>query len=104
MENFDVNLSFIESEKVILKSFKLFPKAIWPIRFHGKFVSRVQGLHNPDEVLYVLAQVYRLACGTVSTVDSFGGTRVIHTKTIPFNRFLSVKLQKERNMFVHIGV
>lgn len=51
-----------------------------------------------------MAQVYRAACGIVSTTDSTGVARAIHAKTIPFNRFLSVKILRERNMFVHIGV
>lgn len=105
LEHFDLNLAFIEDMSLILKSFKLFPKAIWPIRFHSKFVSRISSISNPDELYYVFAQVYCLACGQFSTSrDSRAGLRPIHTKVIPMNRFFSVRILRERNLFLHIGV
>lgn len=103
LENFDVNLSFIEDVSLILKSFKLFPKAIWPIRFNSKFVSKIQGYGNPEEIFYILGQVYSLACGSITTIDRHG-LRPLAAKSIPLNRLFSVRLLRERNMFVHIGV
>ena len=51
-----------------------------------------------------MTQIYRLACGLINSDDKTGNARPIVTKSIPFNRFFSVKILRERNMFVHIGV
>lgn len=104
LQNFEVNLFMIESEKIIFKSFKLFPKALWPIRFHNKFVSKLRSYSNADEVIYIMAQVYRAASGTMFPGTQPGGVRALPTKSIPFNRFLTMKLMRERNLFIHIGV
>jgi len=110
LDSFDVNLTFIEDFRLIIKSFKLFPKAVWPIRFHNKFVSKLQSYGNPDELLYILSQVYMLACGLISTYKGGsvlmkgGCVHRIQTKTIPMNAFFHMKLMRERNLFFHIGV
>lgn len=101
LDNFDVNMALIEDMRLILKSYQLFSKAVWPIRFHSKFVSKIQSYNNPDEIFYILAHVDSLACGNIS---SFSGVRPINFKTIPMNRFFCQRILRERNLFIHIGV
>ena len=85
----------------------MFPKAIWPIRFSSKFVARLND-YATDQIFYVLGFVYLLACGTFKTKHelglAYGYARALEVKTIPFNRFLVVKIYREKNLFVQIGV
>jgi hypothetical protein len=104
LDTFDVNMVFIKNIKLIFKSFKLFPKAIWPVRFSTKFVGKIQSYSNPDEVYYVMARIYSLACGEIRTAKNGGSVRPIQTRVIPMNRFFWVKLLRERNLLVHVGV
>lgn len=61
IENFS-NLAMIQDESIILKSFKLFPKTIWPMRYHTKFLSKLHS-YTPEELIYILSHLYRLASG-----------------------------------------
>lgn len=102
----NVNLSQISDESLIFKSFKLF-KTPWPIRFNTKFVGRIND-YQLDQIYYVLGFVYYLANGNFGGKPAFnnnwGYARSLMTKTVAFNRFFAVKIFKEKNMFVHVGV
>ena len=86
----------------------MFEKAIWPIRFNSKFVARLND-YAIEQVYYVLGFVYFLACGNFKTKydvpnNQYGFIRPLEAKTIPFNRFFVMKIFREKNMFVHVGV
>lgn len=52
--------------------------------------------------------MYYLACGHLETKNvlktKWGYVRPLESKTIPFNRFFTAKIFKEKNIFIHIGV
>ena len=102
----NVNLSQITDESLIFKSFRLF-KTPWPIRFNTKFVGRINDYHI-EQIYYVLGFVYYLALGNFSGKaalgNNYGYARCLATKTVALNRFFAVKIFKEKNLFVHIGV
>ena len=57
-----INLDQITDESLIYKSFSLFPKALWSIRFSSKFVSKVNDF-AVEQIYYILGFVYSLANG-----------------------------------------
>lgn len=95
INNSQINLNFIQNEQIIYKSFNLFPKAKWPIRFDSKFVARIKD-YNLSQIYYVLGFVYFLANGRFYQKGklTYGYVRPVTTKNINFNRFFVVKLFK----------
>jgi hypothetical protein len=103
----NLNLSQISDESLLYKSFNLFSKAIWPVRFNSKFVARLND-YGTEQIYLVLGYVYYLAMGNFGTKTAmqgnYGYVRALAVKSIHFNRFFVVKIFKEKNMFVHVGV
>lgn len=57
-----INFTQLVAEDLIYKSYNLFSKALWPIRFDSKFLARLND-YNLGQIFYVLGFVYYLACG-----------------------------------------
>ena len=103
----NVNLSHVSDEALIFKSYPLFEKALWSVRFSSKFVGRLSDYHQ-DQLYYVLGFVYYLANGNFGTKyalkNQYGFVRSLDVKTVAFNRFFVCKIFQDKNMFVQVGV
>lgn len=64
--------------------------------------------YSIEQIYYVLGFIYYLSMGNFSgksaLYNNYGYARALSTKTVSFNRFFAVKIYKEKNLFVHIGV
>ena len=105
---FGINYSQIPEEDLIFKSYNLFNKALWSVRFDSKFIARFNDF-NLNQMFYVLGFVYYLATGHFLTkagtgMANYGHVRPLEVLAIPFNRFFTCKIFHEKNMFIHIGI
>ena len=62
LPSLDINLYTVSNEELLYKSWNIFKGALWPIRFHSKFASRLVS-YQENQILYVLSFVYLIAMG-----------------------------------------
>lgn len=107
LENLETNYERIIDCSIIYKSFELIREALWPLRFNKKFIARLNDL-TFNQVLYVLGFVSYLAKGNFHSKEAasseYGHVKPIHCKVVPFNRYFSCRIFKEKNVIVQIGV
>lgn len=108
----EVNLYSVSSKELIMQSVNIFEGALWPIRFHSKFVSKLSSF-MPNEIEYVLSFVYLLADGqfygkkffqTCKHLGEYGYVVPLDYNTLPKNRFFNMKIFREKNMLFSVGV
>jgi hypothetical protein len=109
LPSLDVNLSTVTDDAILYKSYNLFKGCPWNVRLGNKFSARLQDFAL-NQLEYILSFVMLIAEGhfhgrnSKNISGSYGFITPIETKTIPHNRFFSLKIFREKNVIFNVGV